>query len=147
MIRMAMLLAVMLSAPAVAEEDVAQVWAQLRDEEAKIDQEALTKAKAARERAAKRLAALRDQRARAGQFDAAVELHAQLKSLQERCARVDWHGSWYSGHVLATKDGQVLVRYEGYGPESDEWVPPARVVEVRCALPAPPAEPPVGPRE
>jgi hypothetical protein len=144
---MAVLVAVMLSAPAAADEAVAQLWTQLREEEAKIDQEALAKVKAARERAAKRLAALRDQLARTGQFDSAVELHAQLKSLQARCARVDWHGSWYSAHVLATKDGQHLVRYEGYGPESDEWVPPARIVEVRCALPAPPAEPPVAPHE
>jgi hypothetical protein len=40
---------------------------------------------------------------------------------------VEWHGRWYAAHVRRSYMGLHLVRYDGYGEEWDEWVPPRRL--------------------
>jgi hypothetical protein len=42
-------------------------------------------------------------------------------------ALVEWHGSWWKAHVLATlPDGRVVVHYDGWCAEWDELVQPPR---------------------
>ena len=40
---------------------------------------------------------------------------------------VEWSGRWYPAQILQTRDGRSLVRYDGYGSNWDEWVPPGRI--------------------
>lgn len=40
---------------------------------------------------------------------------------------VEWSGRWYQAQILQAKDGRYLVRYDGYGSNWDEWVPPSRI--------------------
>ncbi|MCL6502019.1 MAG: caspase family protein [Pirellulales bacterium] len=43
--------------------------------------------------------------------------------------RVEWQGRWYGARVLRSYLGLHLVRYDGYGAEWDEWVPPRRLAQ------------------
>lgn len=40
---------------------------------------------------------------------------------------VEWSGRWYPAQILQAKDGRYLIRYDGYGSNWDEWVPPSRI--------------------
>lgn len=40
---------------------------------------------------------------------------------------VEWSGRWYPAQTLQARDGRYLVRYDGYGSNWDEWVPPSRI--------------------
>ncbi|HYW70449.1 MAG TPA: Tudor-knot domain-containing protein [Pyrinomonadaceae bacterium] len=40
---------------------------------------------------------------------------------------VNWKGKWYSGKILAAKEGRHLVHYAGYDDSWDEWVPDNRI--------------------
>lgn len=40
---------------------------------------------------------------------------------------VEWSGRWYPAQILQARDGRYLVRYDGYGSNWDEWVPPSRI--------------------
>ena len=143
MLRTPLLLVLVLSLPAAAgdADDAARVLRQLEKDTTNIEKESMAQLKAARERAAKKLAALRDRLTKAGRYDDALELHAQVKALRAVCVKIEWNGSWYAGSIVATRAGQHRVHYDGYGASSDEWVPVSRVVEQPCALPAA-AEPP-----
>lgn len=134
--------ALAMSATAGEKDEAAQVMAQLKKDQGNIDKEALAMHKAARERAAKKLTALRDRLAKAGRYDEAMEAHTLVKALRITCATINSGGTWYPGRVLSSKDGKYLVHYDGYGADSDEWVAPGLVVEVPCATPASSADAP-----
>ncbi len=40
---------------------------------------------------------------------------------------VEWSGRWYNAQILQAQGGRYLVRYDGYGSNWDEWVPPGRI--------------------
>jgi hypothetical protein len=40
---------------------------------------------------------------------------------------VNWKGRWYSGKILATREGRHLVHYAGFDDSWDEWVPDNRI--------------------
>ncbi len=49
---------------------------------------------------------------------------------------VEWSGRWYQAQILQAKDGLYLVRYDGYGSNWDEWVPPRRIRRAATAVDA-----------
>ncbi|HEX9953157.1 MAG TPA: hypothetical protein VGB53_15410 [Rubricoccaceae bacterium] len=36
--------------------------------------------------------------------------------------QINWHGSWYAGHVVEVADGRYKVHYDGWADSWDEWV-------------------------
>ncbi len=52
---------------------------------------------------------------------------------------VEWKGTWYEAQVLESKDGKWHIRYDGYGPEWDEWVDTKRIRSRDKAVPGVPA--------
>lgn len=64
-------------------------------------------------------------------------LHAQLAAeIASVGAKVEvvWQGRWYPATVTAVRQGEVRIRYDGWGDSWDEWVGPDRVR--RSAAPA-----------
>lgn len=41
--------------------------------------------------------------------------------------QVEWQGTWYPAHVLASRWGMHLIHYDGFEPHWDEWVAPKRM--------------------
>jgi hypothetical protein len=41
--------------------------------------------------------------------------------------QVEWHGVWYKGQILETRNGLHLVHYDGFPRDDDEWVPLRRL--------------------
>jgi hypothetical protein len=36
---------------------------------------------------------------------------------------LDWEGFWYPAHVLQAQEHAVLIHYDGWSADDDEWVP------------------------
>ena len=57
---------------------------------------------------------------------------------------IEWHGSWWDGEIVATKNGFYKVHYTGWGAEWDEWVESDRLrgLGATAAKPKPDASKP-----
>lgn len=55
---------------------------------------------------------------------------------------IEWHGSWFPGVVVGSRDARWLVHYEGYGDEWDEVVGEDRIRERGSTARAPEPEEP-----
>lgn len=47
--------------------------------------------------------------------------------MADRRVEVEWGGSWRPSTIVAVRDGQYLVRYDGWSDFFNEWVPESRV--------------------
>jgi len=57
---------------------------------------------------------------------------------------VEWHGRWWAGEVITTKNGFYKIHYSGWGPEWDEWMEIDRMrAPTGRVEPRGPATPPV----
>jgi hypothetical protein len=54
-------------------------------------------------------------------------LHARMPLASQQDVQVEWHGTWWAASVLERDGRRFRIKYNGFGPEWDEWVGANRV--------------------
>ena len=47
----------------------------------------------------------------------------RMPKVEEQIEALDYENFWYPAHVLEVRKGEVLVHYDGWPSEDDEWLP------------------------